>query len=173
MTQVPPLDELLAIEAIKKLKSRRDRAVDLKDWDAYTALHAPDHLSTNDGYDPWTREVMVAHLRDGLGHVQIAHLSHTPDIVIEGDADASGIWYLEEHHVWEQGDELHWFHAFGFYHERYVKRDGAWLFHRRRVQRTMAFASEGAVHSGKDASIKAGIFRTSSGGFGAGTVPTR
>ena len=43
MEEVSDLERLIAIEDIKQLKSRRDRSVDLKDWDTYTALHSPDH----------------------------------------------------------------------------------------------------------------------------------
>src|SRR5580658_857851 len=63
MEEFSDIEELKAIEDIKKLKARRDRSVDLKDWETYTACHAPDHLSDNDGYEPWTREDMVRHLR--------------------------------------------------------------------------------------------------------------
>ena len=38
MTLKVPL--IVAIEEIKLLKSRRDRACDTKDWDLYRALHA-------------------------------------------------------------------------------------------------------------------------------------
>lgn len=153
------VEKLVAIEEIKKLKARRDRAVDLKDWDTYTALHAPDHQSVNDGYAPWTREDMVRHLREDIGHVTIIHLSHTPDITIESPTKASGIWYLEDQHFWNQGEEEHWLHGFGFYHERYERRDGRWLFTWRRIQRVLMRASPGAVHPAKTAAIKTGEFR--------------
>jgi hypothetical protein len=158
MEDLSDIEELKAIEDIKKLKARRDRSVDLKDWDTYTACHAPDHLSDNDGYEPWTREDMVRHLREDIGHVTIVHLSHTPDITIHSRTEASGIWYLEDQHFWKQGEEDHWLHGFGFYHERYVKRDGRWLFIRRRIQRTMIRASPGANHPAKTAALKTGHF---------------
>ena len=53
MTDISDIEQLLAREEIKLLKARRDRAVDTKDWDTYLALHAPDHVSHNDGYDCW------------------------------------------------------------------------------------------------------------------------
>jgi hypothetical protein len=55
---VPDLSDLeclVAIEAIKQLKSRRDRAVDMKDWKALVALHAPDHQSFVEGFEPCAR----------------------------------------------------------------------------------------------------------------------
>ena len=159
MGELSELEKLIAIEEIKKLKSRRDRSVDLKDWDTYTALHAPDHQSVNDGYPPWTREDMVNHLRDDIGHVDIVHLSHTPDITVHTHDTASGRWYLEDQHFWKQGDEDHWLHGFGWYHEEYVKRDGQWLFIKRRIERLRVMASPGAVHPAKTAAIKSGEFR--------------
>ena len=38
MTGMTDIETLLAIEEIKLLKSRRDRACDTKDWDLYRAL---------------------------------------------------------------------------------------------------------------------------------------
>ena len=159
MADIPLVEQLYAIEEIKKLKARRDRAVDLKDWDTYTALHAPDHESHNDGYAPWTREDMVNHLRTDLAHVDIIHLSHTPDITIISADTASGTWYLEDQHFWKQGEEDHWLHGFGWYHERYARRDGAWVFTRRRIERVRVMASPGAVHPAKTAALKSGEFR--------------
>ncbi|HKQ80830.1 MAG TPA: nuclear transport factor 2 family protein [Steroidobacteraceae bacterium] len=159
MNPVSDIEKLLAIEEIKQLKARRDRAVDLKEWDIYRDLHAPDHQSINDGYPPWTRDDMVNHLRYDIGHVDIQHLSHTPDITIESQTTASGIWYLEDYHFWKQGEEDHWLHGFGFYHERYEKRDGRWLFTQRRIQRLRVMASRGAVHPAKTAAIASGDFK--------------
>ena len=157
--EVSDIERLIAIEDIKQLKSRRDYTVDIRDWAAFRELHAPDHESNNDGYTPWTREDLISHLRDDLAHVDIYHLSHTPDIEIHSKTTASGRWYLEDHHYWKQGEEDHWLHGFGFYHERYEKRDGKWVFVFRRIQRLRVMASPGAVHPAKTAAIKAGDFR--------------
>lgn len=35
------IEQLLAAEEIKKLKARRDRALDTKDWPLYASLHLP------------------------------------------------------------------------------------------------------------------------------------
>ena len=47
------LEKLLALEDLRALKARRDRAVDTKDWELLESLHAPDHTSYNDDYSPW------------------------------------------------------------------------------------------------------------------------
>jgi len=54
MEEISGLERLLALEDIKMLKARRDRAVDTKDWGMLEALHAPDHTSYNDDYPQWT-----------------------------------------------------------------------------------------------------------------------
>ena len=153
-----PLDELIAIEEIKKLKARRDRAVDLKDWDTYQALHAPEHVSHNDGYPAWSRDDMMRHVREANRHITLAHHSHTPDITLVSETEATGVWTMEDHYAWMQGEEFHWMRGYGYYHEGYARRDGQWLIVSRRIQRTMLMASPGAVHPTKTAAIAAGYF---------------
>ena len=48
------IEKLMALEEIKQLKARRDRAADSKDWALYESLHAPDHVSENGDYGRWT-----------------------------------------------------------------------------------------------------------------------
>ena len=40
-----------------------------------------------------------------------------------------------------------------------MKRDGQWLFIKRRIERLRVMASPGAVHPAKTAAIKSGEFR--------------
>lgn len=159
MSAVSDIERLTAIDEIKKLKARRDRSVDLRDWDTYLALHAPDHKSHNDGYEPWTREDMVHHLRVDLAHVEIIHLSHTPDITVHSKNDASGIWYLEDQHYWKQGEAEHRLQGFGWYHENYALRDGKWLFVSRRIERVRVMATPGAEHPVKTAALRTGHYK--------------
>ena len=44
----------------------------------------------------------------------------------------------------KQGDEDHWAHGYGFYHETCEKRDGEWLFTFRSLKRTHLMTSPGA-----------------------------
>jgi hypothetical protein len=44
-SEMSELEQLVAIEEIKRLKARRDRAVDTKDWKLYESLHAADAWS--------------------------------------------------------------------------------------------------------------------------------
>ena len=53
MTDLADVDRVIALEEIKLLKARRDHAVDTNDWELYLSLHAPDHVSQNDGLPRW------------------------------------------------------------------------------------------------------------------------
>ena len=90
MTGMSDIEQLLAIEEIKLLKARRDRACDTKDWDLYRALHADDHVSHNDGFERWeSADVMIANVKALLdkGRTTVHH-SHTPDITFESPTKA-------------------------------------------------------------------------------------
>lgn len=138
MSDMTDVERLLALEEIKLLKARRDRAVDMKDWQTYHALHAPDHESHNDGYEHWkSADEMIENVKRLLDDSKISvHHSHTPEISFQSATTATGIWGMEDTIFWMEGDEQHWLHGFGFYHETYERRDGTWLFTRRQLKRT-------------------------------------
>lgn len=147
MNGMTDIEWLVALEQIKLLKARRDRAVDTKDWDTYLSLHAPEHVSHNEGFPRWNSAAeMIAAVPKLLGPDKISvHHSHTPEITFTSPTAASGIWAMEDMIFWKQGEEEHWLHGYGFYHEDYVKRDGQWLFISRRLKRTHVTTSAGAV----------------------------
>jgi hypothetical protein len=146
MKDLSDLERLVAIEAIKNLKARRDRAVDTQDWVTYEALHAPDHYSHNEGFDRWNGAAeMVANVRRLMEGVTSVHHSHTPDITFESPTRATGVWGMEDNLFWKQGNEDHWLRGFGFYHETYEKRDGKWVFTSRMLKRTHVQTSRGAL----------------------------
>lgn len=149
MTQMTDLERLIAIEDIKQLKARRDRAVDTKDWDTYRALHVDEHVSDNDGFPRYEgADVMIANVRQQLGPDKISvHHSHTPDITFESAMRAKGIWGMEDMIYWTQDGEEQWLHGFGFYHETYEKRDGKWLFSFRSLKRIHVRTSQDAKRS--------------------------
>jgi hypothetical protein len=146
MDQMSDVQRLIEIEAIKSLKSRRDRAVDNKDWAAFEAMHAPDHYSHADDFPPWTSaKELVQNVMATLETVTTVHHSHTPDITFQAPDKASGTWAMEDNLYWKQGDEDHWLRGFGFYEERYEKRDGRWVFVYRRLKRIKVLTSPGAI----------------------------
>lgn len=145
MSDLSDLERLVAIEAIKQLKSRRDRAVDMKDWKTLEALHAPDHQSFVEGFEPWRSAAeMIRNVRASLQDVVSVHQCHTPDITFESATRARGIWAMQDYLSWKQGDQDHWLRGHGFYEEVYEKRDGEWVYVWRRLTRLKVDMSEGA-----------------------------
>jgi SnoaL-like domain len=138
MTNISDIERLLALEDIRMLKSRRDRACDTKDWALYRSLHADDHVSHNEGMDRWgSADEMIANVAKLLGPDKTTvHHSHTPDITFESATKAKGIWGMEDWIFDTASGEL-LIHGFGFYHETYEKRDGEWLFTSRQLRRTL------------------------------------
>jgi hypothetical protein len=146
MEGMSDIETLVALEEIKLLKARRDRYVDTKLWDDLEALHAPDHRSYNDDYPPWTTAAeMIANVRVIMDRLRTAHHSHTPEITFESPTQASGIWAMNGVSMWDQGDQEHWFVAFGHYFETYEKRNDRWLFTSRRLKYLLTKMSPGAV----------------------------
>jgi hypothetical protein len=140
------LDWLVAIEELKQLQSRRDRAVDLKDWATLESLHAPDHHSYVEGLPPWTsREQMMREIRAGLAGMVTAHQCHTPDITFESPTRARAVWGREGYLTWKQGGEEHWMRNYGFYDEICEKREGRWVFVSRHERTLRSERSPGAV----------------------------
>ena len=131
------VQELAAIEAIKRLKARYQRAVDTKDWALMRSLLAPDARSVySDGKHAYEgRDAIVEFLADprGLGNPAIVsmHHAHTPEIEITGETTARGTWYLEDFVItalpsdWAPNGTV--MHGTGIYHDEYVKADGEWL----------------------------------------------
>jgi hypothetical protein len=144
--ELSDIERLVAIEDIKQLKSRRDRAVDMKDWATLESLHAPDHKSISE-YATWnTAAEMVANISHNHARMTATlHHSHTPDITIQSRTKASGIWAMEDNDYWMQGDEEHWLRGFGFYYETYEKRDGRWVFTSRELKHRTCKVSPGGV----------------------------
>ncbi len=146
MEEISSLERLLALEDIRLLKARRDRAVDTKDWAMLESLHAPDHTSYNDDYPPWTTaEEMVANVRVIMQNLQTAHHSHTAEITFDAPDRASGIWAMTGLSLWNQEDQEHWFLGVGHYFETYQKRNGNWLFTSRRLKYLFTKSSPGAI----------------------------
>lgn len=140
------LEKLTALEAIRLLKARRDRAADTKDWALYESLHAPDHVSRNGDYPTWTTAAeMIANIRVIMGGLTTVHHSHTPEIMFDSPTTARGVWAMKGVSFWMQGTERHWFRAFGQYHETYAKRGGVWLFASRELRYTHTTVSQGGI----------------------------
>lgn len=146
LTPLTGIEMLLAIEEIRLLKARRDRACDTKDWALYEALHAPDHVSENGDYGRWESAAeMMINVRKSMENLITVHHSHTPEITFDSSVSARGIWAMEGTSFWQQDGVDHWFQAFGHYFEQYEKRGERWLFTKRSLKYFHTHRSPGAI----------------------------
>ena len=146
-----PLAHLLAIEEIRRLKARRLRALDAKDWETYASLHAEDHVSDSYGGNVMRGNAAnVRHLAALLGGVATIHQVHAHEIVLTGTDTASGIWAMEDRLFWTQQGAPHSLHGWGHYHERYRYEREGWRFCYRRLDRVRVELSPGADLARRD-----------------------
>ncbi len=123
-------DDLVEIEAIKRLKYRYARLLDTKDFDGLNDLFVDDATASYSGgqlsYDG--RDAIIGFLRKALGSTTMltSHLVGQPEIELTGANTARGTWSLQDMViVAEQDVEIR---GTAFYDDRYVKVDGAWKF---------------------------------------------
>jgi hypothetical protein len=141
---VTDIEKLLAIEAIKQLKARYFKCLDLKDWVGLREVFTDD--ATFDVRGAWQvsqpgspstepliegADVFVAYAQEGLGPIVSAHYGHMPIIDILSDQEASGIWAMEDWLYSATGT----LHGQGHYHETYKKIDGRWRIRTLRISR--------------------------------------
>lgn len=120
-------EDLIELEAIKRLKYAYFRCVDQKRWDELATLLTHDvvarygggkvELSGRDAVVDWLRTTMAA---------ETLHTSHRgghPEIDLAGE-EAQGTWAFDDT-VIETGFEVT-IRGAGFYEDRYRKVDGAW-----------------------------------------------
>jgi hypothetical protein len=136
---VDAIDQLVAVEEIRKLKARYFRCMDTKDWDGYAAVFAPDAVldvtgerggvGDDEPADAWIihgNEQIAAFVRSQVGDVLTVHHGHMPEIEVTGDDSATGIWAMEDILRWPPGGILGGLHGWGHYHETYTRIDGRW-----------------------------------------------
>lgn len=123
------LAEFFEIEAIKQLKYRYMRCVDMKLWDEMATTFIPEATcSYSSGHYHYEgRDAIIAWLKKGMDRdaFHSSHSVHHPEITLTGPKTATGIWALEDIVI----DTDHDIQISGaaFYQDRYVKRDGIWL----------------------------------------------
>jgi hypothetical protein len=115
------------VEAIKQLKARYCRLMDMKEWTAYRQCFTEDVTmdTTDSGGTVITgADEFLTFLVAAIGDVVTVHQCHTPEIQIISGTEASGIWAMEDMLRFADGSELH---GYGHYHERYEKHGSGWL----------------------------------------------
>lgn len=127
-----PVEELLAIEEIRRLKARYMRYVDSHDWENWRKLMADDVVfgptqPDPDGTKPRIvgADALVATVSQVMAEVHSVHIGFMPEIEILSADEARGVWGMEDILRWSDGRVLK---GYGYYRETYVRQDGAWKF---------------------------------------------
>ena len=120
-------EDLIDLEAIKRLKYRYVRLIDLKEWDELETLFVPDATATySDGkYSFEGRDAIMAFLRESMASTDMltSHKVHQPEIEVDGDR-ATATWGLEDVVIHLEYNLR--ISGAAFYHDEYVKQNGDW-----------------------------------------------
>jgi hypothetical protein len=120
------LDELTAIEEIRRLKARYFRFLDRKQWDEWTDLFVEDlHVEIDEPGATMaldSRADFVAATSKALEGIITVHHGHMSEITLDGLDKASAIWSMEDHLSPAPGGGDHYW-GMGWYEERYEADD--------------------------------------------------
>ncbi|MDH3706616.1 MAG: nuclear transport factor 2 family protein [Acidimicrobiia bacterium] len=122
-------DDLLEIEAIKRLKYAYLRCLDQKNWDELATLLTEDAVARYSAgkYSHDGRDAIVGWLREAMG-AETFHSSHRcthPEIELLSSDEATGVWALDDTVIETSYDVT--IRGAAFYTDRYRKVDGRWL----------------------------------------------
>lgn len=139
------LARLKAVEAIRALKARYFRTMDLKDWAGYEAVFTPDLIADFRDASGQRDESQLTHgaasyvaaLSAMLADVDTVHHGHMAEIAVESEDSATGVWAMEDK-LWTRPDAklpFAWLHGYGHYHERYRWTKEGWRIAEIRLSR--------------------------------------
>lgn len=114
------------IDAIKSLKYRYLRCVDLRLWDELAETLAPEVSASYGNRLSYTgRDEVVSGLRGQMtDDVITEHQAHHPEIEVDGDT-ATGRWYLQDRVIVPAFDTM--IIGSAFYEDTYARVDGTWV----------------------------------------------
>lgn len=138
------VDDLKEIEAIKQLKYRYVRSVDLKLWDELRETFTEDAISAYaDGAQAFRgREAVMSFLIEALkGDLITLHQVHHPEIELTSPQTATGTWYLQDYVINPGGDRpiipgRTILSGAAFYADEYLKIDDQWKIKKTGYTRT-------------------------------------
>ena len=122
------VDDLIAMEEIKRLKYKYVRCLDQKKWDDIAECFVPDAVASYGG-GAWAfegRDAILDFLRSSMGSEKFlsGHRVGQPEIDITGPDTAKAIWALSDTVAQlEFGVDIR---GGAFYEDEYVKVDGEW-----------------------------------------------
>jgi hypothetical protein len=135
----------VAIDAIKQLKARYFRLLDLKRWSEYRRLFTDDCVFDRTATDAGGPDAFVDRLQELLSEVDTVHHGHTPELEIIGPDRARGIWAMVDYLHWAPDANVASFMrveprqtglmGYGHYEEEYRRERGSWKISLFRVTR--------------------------------------
>jgi hypothetical protein len=132
------LEDLLEIEAIKRLKYKYMRCLDQKLWDEIVECFTADATAAYSGgkYSFSGRDAIVDFLRRSMGadSFHSSHRVHQPEIDLAGPDRATGTWALEDV-VIETRFQIT-IRGAAFYSDEYAKQGGVWRIRHTGYRRT-------------------------------------
>ena len=135
MTDLNDLERRIAIiedtEAIKRLKYRYWRHIDLKQWDDLATLFVADASVSYGKYQFEGADAIVRFLRESLGRETGAvtiHHGHHPEIDITGPTTARSTWALYNYMFNEKQNRG--IRIGAYYSDEHAKVGGTWKFQR-------------------------------------------
>jgi hypothetical protein len=136
------IERLLAIEEIKRLKSKYFWGLDHRDWDFWRReVWAPEGrlIVPEASRDCVGIDAVLAYVSGSTTDQVSVHHGHMPNIEITSDTSATGIWAMEDRlyrspqHPLEDGSS--YLHGFGHYHESYIRLTQGWRIASSRLTR--------------------------------------
>jgi SnoaL-like domain len=136
------LQELLDIEAIKRLKADYFFLMDTKQWERWQQLFTEDLRVDGPAAHRGGREAFVAFVRQHLEGVVSSHQGFMPVIEVVDDTSARGRWSMSDDlrlpagHPWSGATESSVRRlGSGYYDEDYRREDGSWRIATMRLTR--------------------------------------
>lgn len=130
--------ESIAITEMHQLKAKYFRFMDTKDWRALAELFTEGvvvDMTEAGGEVTTSKGAYIELLRSTLDGVATVHHGHTPELVVESESSATGVWAMEDMLWWPEGAAMKSLHGFGHYYDKYRKVDGAWRIDAMRLAR--------------------------------------
>lgn len=147
MMQDQSIQQLLDIEAIKQLKGLYCQCVAIEDWTTFFTLFTEDleFVTPTEGVVYKTRSAFYAMHKKNLQDTKCWGVvrCYTPIITITGPDTATGVWAMEDVHIYPGDGPKVGHHGYGNYYEDYVRTEDGWRFKRIQVKYNRLEPQEG------------------------------
>ncbi|HEX4397190.1 MAG TPA: nuclear transport factor 2 family protein [Trebonia sp.] len=129
------LEHLADIEAIKQLKARYFRLMDVQNWAEFGDVFTRDAVVGGGDQEVAGRPAIVEFIATASDGVRSAHQGFLPEIEILGAGQASGVWAMSDYFEVRGTEPPVGFQGFGHYEDRYTWEEGAWRISASRLTR--------------------------------------